>query len=265
MITTAFVVSLASVTLYRSAPCRSRDDRRQEASNLASDDEPQTLAALYLRNREVMLRAARAILRNPHDAEDAVSAAVVRVATRLAAGHPIGDPDSYLIQSVRNAAIDHVRASGRRRAQQANDVIGGRAQPSSGSPRALEDIADATPDIAEQILDRQRSADVQAAVRRTTEGLAEREAAMLSLLLAGHTRVEIGTRFDLTGQRVGQLLKKPVADLLREIGVDPATGRPRPDGGRRTMNTDRRPTPPAQSTDSSQHFMTSSKARHHDE
>lgn len=194
---------------------------------MARDNEPENLAALYLRNREVMLRAASAILRNRHDAEDAVSAAVVRVAARLADGHPISDPDSYLIQSVRNAALDQVRAAARRRAQHADDPIGGRSEWLPGSSKASVDIAETSPGIAEQIIERQRSADVRAAVRRTIEGLAEREAAMLSLLLAGHTRVEIGTRFDLTGQRVGQLLKKPIADLLREIGVDPATGRPR--------------------------------------
>ena len=225
MFRTAFAASLASVTLCKSA-LHELDDRRWEVTSLASDDERQTLAALYLRNREVMLRAARAILRNQHDAEDAVSAAVVRVAARLTAGHLIDDPDAYLVQSVRNAALDQVRASARRRAQQADNLIGRRVQPSAGSSQAPTDIAEATPDIAEQIVERQRSADVRAAVRRTVEGLAEREAAMLSLLLAGHTRVEIGTRFNLTGQRVGQLLKKPVADLLREIGVDPATGRP---------------------------------------
>lgn len=221
----AFALSLASVTLCRGA-LQEPDDRRQEASKLASDDELPTLAALYLRNREVMLRAARAILHNQHDAEDAVSTAVVRVAARLAAGHLIDDPDAYLIQSVRNAAIDQVRASGRRRAQQAGNLVGSQAQPSAGSTQAPSDIAEATPDIVDQIIERQRSADVRAAVRRTIEGLAEREAAMFSLLLAGHTRAEIGARFNLTGQRVGQLLKDPVADVLREIGVDPATGRP---------------------------------------
>ena len=108
---------------------------------MASDDEPQTLAALYLRNREVMLRAARAILRNQHDAEDAVSAAVVRVAARLTAGHVIDDPDAYLVQSVRNAALDQLRASARRRAQHADNPIGNQVQlsakrlPSAGGHR----------------------------------------------------------------------------------------------------------------------------------
>lgn len=215
-----FAMSPASVRLEMNAP----GNRRREA-NLADDDEPQTLAALYLRNREVMLRAARAILRNQHDAEDAVSAAVVRVAARLAAGHVIDDPDAYLVQSARNAALDQVRASARRHEQHAGNPIGSQAQFSTGSSQTPVDIADDVPDIADQIIERQRSADVRAAVRRTVDGLAEREAVMLALLLAGHTRAEIGARFHVTGQRVGQLLKKPVADLLREIGVDPATGR----------------------------------------
>ena len=222
----AFAVSLADVTICKGASCTSRTTGHGRPLNLASDDEPQTLAALYLRNREVMLRAARAILRNQHDAEDAVSAAMVRVAARLAAGYLIDNPGAYLVQSVRNAALDQVRASARQRAQQVDNPTGSRVQLSTGGAWAPADIAEAAPDIAEQIIEQQRSADVRVAVRRTIEGLAEREAAMLSLLLAGHTRVEIGTRFNLTGQRVGQLLKKPVADLLREIGVDPATGRP---------------------------------------
>jgi RNA polymerase sigma factor (sigma-70 family) len=189
---------------------------------VASDDEPRSLAALYLRNREVMLRATRAILRNQHDAEDAVSAAVVKVTARFAAGHPIDDPDAYLIQAARNAALDELRASARRR---------GRHEPGSGAqeptrnPGPSADLAEAAPDIVDQIIERQRSADLRAAVHRTIQGLAEREATMLSLLLAGHTRAEIGARFSLTGQRVGQLLKKPIADLLAELGVEPANQR----------------------------------------
>ena len=85
---------------------------------MASDDKPVSLAALYLRNREVMLRAAYAILRDHHDAEDAVSAAVVKVAARLTGGHPVDDPDAYIVQSVRNAALDQLRASARQRGSQ---------------------------------------------------------------------------------------------------------------------------------------------------
>jgi hypothetical protein len=57
---------------------------------------------------------------------------------------------------------------------------------------------------------------------------------MLSLLLAGTSRVEIGARFNLTGQRVGQILKKPISDLLSELGLDPETRRPQRtlEGGR---------------------------------
>lgn len=186
---------------------------------MASDDEPRSLAALYLHNREGMMRAARAILRNQHDAEDAVSAAVVKVTSRMAAGHPIDDPDAYLIQAARNAALDVLRASTRRRDRHGP---GHRAWEGSGDPAPSANLAQAVPDIADQVIERQRTADMRVAVQRTLRGLAEREATMLSLLLAGHTRAEIGTRFSLTGQRVGQLLKKPIADLLAELGVNPA-------------------------------------------
>ena len=198
---------------------------------MASDDEQASLAALYLRNREVMLRAAYAILRNHHDAEDAVSAAIAKVAARLNSGHPIDDPDAYVIQSVRNAALDQRRASMRLWGSQPG-------RPSVSDPRHTAatagfpaDIAEAKPDIVDQIIEQQRSADLRVAVQRTMEGLAEREAAMLSMLLAGHTRTEIGGRFNLTGQRVGQLLKNPIADLLSQLGIDPPGSRQRRSAG----------------------------------
>jgi RNA polymerase sigma factor (sigma-70 family) len=198
---------------------------------LASGDEQASLAALYLRNREVMQRAAYAILRNHHDAEDAVSAAIVKVTARLASGHPIDDPDAYVIQSVRNAALDQRRASMRRRGSQPGSLSVSEPRHTAASLTLPGDIAEAKPDIADQVIERQRSADMQVAVQRTMEGLAERETAMLSMLLEGHTRTEIGRRFDLTGQRVGQLLKKPIADLLSQLGIDPrqqrSTGEPR--------------------------------------
>jgi RNA polymerase sigma factor (sigma-70 family) len=200
---------------------------------LASDDEAASLAALYLRNRQVMMRAAYAILRNRHDAEDAVSAAVVKVAARLAGGHPVGDPDAYLIQSVRNAALDQLRASVRRRGNQAGNPPGSDTRYTTADSELPADVAEAAPDIADQIIERQHFADLRAAVQRIVDGLAEREATMLSLLLAGHTRAEIGARFNLTGQRVGQLLKLPIADLLGQLGVDPPDPRQqRPAGDR---------------------------------
>jgi RNA polymerase sigma factor (sigma-70 family) len=201
---------------------------------LANDDESPTLAALYVRNREVMLRAARAVLRNQHDAEDAVSAAVLNVAARLSQGHVMNDPDAYLVQSARNAALDQVRRSSRRREQWlvTGDTGGNEAGPSGVEP--LADVPASTDDVVDQIIARERGADIQVAVRQTLQRLAEREAAMLSLLLAGTSRVEIGARFNLTGQRVGQLLKKPISDLLKELGLDPETRRPQrtPEAGR---------------------------------
>ena len=98
-------------------------------------------------------------------------------------------------------------------------------------PELSAGITEAAPDIADQVIERQRSADLQAAVQRTIEGLAEREAAMLSMLLAGQTRAEIGGQFHLTGQRVGQLLKKPIADLLGQLGIDPPGPRQQRSGG----------------------------------
>jgi RNA polymerase sigma factor (sigma-70 family) len=196
---------------------------------LPSVDEPVSLAALYLRNREVMLRAAYAILRDHHDAEDAVSAAVVKVAARLTGGHPIDDPDAYIVQSVRNAALDHLRASARRRGNQPGIPAAGRTQ-HAADPELSGGITEA-PDIADQVIERQRSADLRAAVQQTIEGLAEREAAMVSMLLAGRTRAEIGGQFHLTGQRVGQLLKKPIADLLGQLGIDPPGPRHQPSRG----------------------------------
>jgi RNA polymerase sigma factor (sigma-70 family) len=198
---------------------------------LASDDEQASLAALYLRNREAMLRAAYAILRNHHDAEDAVSAAIVKVTARLASGHLVDDPDAYIIQAVRNAALDQRRASIRRRGSQPESPSVSDPRHTATAPVSPADIAEAKPDIADQIIEQQRTADLRATVQQTLEGLAEREAAMLSMLLAGHTRTEIGGRFNLTGQRVGQLLKEPIADLLSQLGINPPRPRQRGSAG----------------------------------
>jgi RNA polymerase sigma factor (sigma-70 family) len=176
-----------------------------------ASDEP-SLAALYLRNREAMLRAACAILRDQHDAEDAVSAAVVKVAARIADGYPIDDVGAYLIQSARNAALDELRASSRRRGNRC-------LPPLAAAPPG--DIVDASPDVADQVIERQRSTELRAEVQRTVGSLPEREASMLAMLLAGHTRTEIGSKFNLTGQRVGQLLKTPIGDLLSRLDIDP--------------------------------------------
>jgi len=200
---------------------------------LASDDEPLNLAALYLRNREVMLRAARAILRNHHDAEDAVSAAMVKITARLADGDLPDDPNAYLIQSARNAALDQRRASARRRHHVSDDLAAGGIQTPVGNLQPASDVAATDPDVVEQVIERQRNAEIRAAVQRTLDGLAEREAIMLSLLLAGHSRVEIGARYHITGQRVGQLLKKPIAELLGALGVEQMTRHPQRAAGER--------------------------------
>jgi RNA polymerase sigma factor (sigma-70 family) len=169
-----------------------------------------------------MLRAAYAILRDRHDAEDAVSSAVAKVAARLARGHRVDDPDAYLLQAVRNAALDERRASARRRGNPLGDAS------------VPDEVPENAPDIVDQLIERQGSADLLFAVRKTLDGLPGREAAMLQMLLTGQTRTEIGQRFNLTGQRVGQLLKKPIADLLDQLGIDPPGRRRRRSANQRS-------------------------------
>ena len=123
-----------------------------------------------------------------------------------------------------------MRASARRRGYQPGIPAAGRPQ-RTADPELPVGITETAPDIADQVIERQRTAALRAAVQRTIEGLAEREAAMLSMLLAGHTRAEIGGQFHLTGQRVGQLLKKPIADLLGQLGIDPPGPRQQRSGG----------------------------------
>ena len=201
---------------------------------MATDDRAASLAALYLRNREGMLRAAYAILRDRHDAEDAVSTAVAKVAARLAHDHQIDDPDAYLLQSVRNAALDERRASTRRRGSPSENEFVGRPFTAGASDGLLSDVPEKALDVVDQVIERQRSGDLLAAVRQTMKVLPAREAAMLQMLLAGQTRAEIGQRFNLTGQRVGQLLKKPIADLLDQLGIDPPGPRQQRPAGQRS-------------------------------
>jgi RNA polymerase sigma factor (sigma-70 family) len=201
---------------------------------LATDDQAASLAALYMRNREAMLRAAYAILRDRHDAEDAVSTAIAKVAARLAQGHQIDDPDSYLLQAVRNAALDERRASARRRGSPPGNELAHHQFTAGTSDELVSEVPEKSPDIVDQVIERQRSKDLLIAVRQTMASVPAREAAMLQMLLAGHTRVEIGQRFNVTGQRVGQLLKKPIADLLDQLGIDPQGPRQQRSAGRRS-------------------------------
>ena len=201
---------------------------------MATDDEASSLATLYLRNREAMLRAAYAILHDRHDAEDAVSAAIAKVAARLAHGHQIDDPDVYLLQAVRNAALDERRASARRRGGPPGDELAPGPLTKRASGGLASELPDQVPDVVDQVIERQRSEDLLLVVRRTMDGLHSREAAMLQMLLAGQTRAEIGQRFNLTGQRVGQLLKKPIADLLDQLGIDPPGPRQQRSTGHRS-------------------------------
>jgi DNA-directed RNA polymerase specialized sigma subunit len=126
------------------------------------------------------------------------------------------------VQSVRNAALDRLRASSRQHKGRTDESTDSRGESLPRSPSDLEDIAETGPDVVDQIIEQQRNHEVSSAIRRTLDGLAEREAAMLSSLLTGHTRIEIGAQHSVTGQRVGQLLKKPISDLLDELGVDHA-------------------------------------------
>jgi RNA polymerase sigma factor (sigma-70 family) len=201
---------------------------------LAIDDQAASLAALYLRNREAMLRAAYAILRDRHDAEDAVSTAIAKVAARLADGHQVDNPDAYLLQAVRNAALDERRASARRRGGPSGDELAARPFTASGPVGLASEVPEQAPDIVDQVIERQRSEDLLAAVRQIMNGLPAREAAMLQMLLAGQTRAEIGQRFNLTGQRVGQLLKEPIAGLLGQLGIDPPGPRQQRAAGQRS-------------------------------
>ncbi|GIE75066.1 hypothetical protein Aph02nite_10160 [Actinoplanes philippinensis] len=180
-----------------------------------------------------MLRAAHAILRNQHDAEDAVSSVIVKVAARFAEGRFPDNPVAYLVQSVRNAALDRLRAASRQQQVLPDECSGSHVQSRAWSRGDLEDIAETSPDVIDQIIERQRSHEVSSAIRRTVDGLAQREAAMLLSLLAGNTRIEIGAQHSVSGQRVGQLLKKPISDLLDELGVNqpqPETRRTAGDG-----------------------------------
>lgn len=201
---------------------------------MAADDHAASLAALYLRNREAMLRAAYAILRDRHDAEDAVSTAIAKVAARLAHGHQIDDPDSYLLQAVRNAAIDERRASARRRGSPSENELAHRQFTAGPSDGLISEVPEKAPDIVDQVIERQRSEDLLIAVRQTMVSVPARESAMLQMLLAGYTRAEIGLRFNLTGQRVGQLLKKPIADLLDQLGLEPPGPRQQRSAGQRS-------------------------------
>lgn len=201
---------------------------------MPTDDQAASLAALYLRNREAMLRAAYAILRDRHDAEDAVSTAIAKVAARLGRGHQIDDPDAYLLQAVRNAALDERRASTRRRGSPSGDELAHRPFTAGAPDRLASEAPEKAPDIVDQVIERQRSEDLLLAVRQTMDSLPAREAAMLQMLLAGQTRAEIGQRFNLTGQRVGQLLRKPIADLLDQLGIDPPGPRQQRSAGRRS-------------------------------
>lgn len=108
---------------------------------------PQGLSAVFLANRERLLRFFISRTRDPHEAEDIVQ----EIYVRLESGHagPIADPLGYLHRIGLNLVIDRTRERQRRarREQDWSEVT---------TTRLGEDLVDESPSQIVQLLSRER-------------------------------------------------------------------------------------------------------------
>ena len=153
---------------------------------------------------------------------------------RLADGHHVDDPDAYLLQAVRNAALDERRASARRRGSPPGDESLPARSPQAHLTDWPAKSPKKAPDIVDQVIERQRSEDLLTAVRQTMTASPPARRPCCRCCSQASTRAVIGQRFNLTGQRVGQLLKKPIADLLGQLEIDPPGPRQQRSAGQRS-------------------------------
>lgn len=84
-------------------------------ASIESESDRQFIEDIYLHYRGPMYRKALSILRNPHDADDAVETAMLKLINRidLLRGCNRASLRSYLVSCAKNAAIDRMRRDAR--------------------------------------------------------------------------------------------------------------------------------------------------------
>lgn len=167
--------------------------------------------ALYMENRDELLKYAARIVRDRASAEDIVQEAWVRFSDRLQQGGEVGQPLNYLYTIVRNLALNLVR----RAAMQGKVVV---AVPE------VENIVHDAPSV-EQVLFYKDELRVMA---NAIAELPERtQIAFRMYKIEGRPLHEIAARLDISVPRAHQLVKEAGLHAARRLRAHACPGRRR--------------------------------------
>ena len=171
-------------------------------ASIESESDRQFIEDIYLRYRGVMYRKALSLLRNPHDADDAVETAMLKLIDKidLLRGCNRASLRSYLISCAKNAAIDRIRRVSR------TDCFGDLPENPSAPDEAVDsallriDAAEAMADALMKLPDRER----ELLRMKYYEELPDREIAQL----LGIRLSNIRTYLTRARKKLGTILKE---------------------------------------------------------
>lgn len=172
-------------------------------ASIESESDRQFIEDIYLHYRGSMYRKALSVLRNPHDANDAVETAMLKLIDRIDLLRSCNRASlrSYLIPCAKNAAIDHMRRDAHLKSF--GDVS---EMPDSADPEAIEsgllraDEAEAMADALLRLPDRER----ELLRMKYYEALSDREIALLLGINSGSVR----TYLTRARRKLGDILKE---------------------------------------------------------
>lgn len=175
------------------------------------------LADIYDRDRQGLYALALSVTRRPDAAEDAVHNAVVRLTQR--GRPPEGDARAYVFRSVRNAALDQLRAARRGVQGKTLSPIGGEEDETNPG---VSIFADPGPCPAQQTEQAEQHQRLMQAVEQLSD--AQRETIVMKVF-GGLTFQEIATAQDERLSTVSSRYQRGLARLktLMETHHAPAT------------------------------------------
>ena len=171
-------------------------------ASIESESDRQFIEEIYLRYRSVMYRKALSLLRNPHDAEDAVEAAILKLIDKIGLLRNCNRASlrSYLISCAKNAAIDRIRRDSH------TDYFGDMPENPNADDGTAEasllriDAAEAMADALMQLPDRER----ELLRMKYYEELSDREIAQFLGIRLNNIR----TYLTRARQKLGTILKE---------------------------------------------------------
>lgn len=172
-------------------------------SSRTMSDQNQKLLAVFIEQRDALMRFLTRRLGNGAVAEDLTQEAWLRVAGNGAAA--IANPRAYLFRIAANLAIDYQRSEKRRRL-------------SADEVDSLLDVPDETPDVVSTAMAR----DELAALRQALGELpARRRAIFLAARLGGQTHREIADRHGVSTRAVEINVQRALEHCADRLGKRP--------------------------------------------